>query len=72
MEILKISSRYRRDFRANMICKYCGHIERNVNGYDDDYFHQNVIPNMVCVKCGKKAGKDYKPMKPIYEENEII
>lgn len=43
---------YRRDFRVIYKCENCGHEEENY-GYDDRNFHDNVIPNMKCKKCGK-------------------
>jgi Zn finger protein HypA/HybF involved in hydrogenase expression len=57
MKILEKTYQHRRDFRADMVCEHCGHIEKNVSGYDDTYFHTEVIPNMVCKKCGKKSGE---------------
>lgn len=55
MKIIKSYSFHRRDFRADMECQHCGHVEKNVSCYDDSYFHQQVIPNMVCKQCGKKG-----------------
>lgn len=72
MKIIKIISQNRRDFWADMECEHCGHIEKDVSCYDDDYFHQNVIPNKKCKKCGKTACQEYKPMTPKYEEGVII
>ncbi len=72
MRIQKIISQYRRDFWADMVCEHCGHIEKNVSGYDDEYFHENVIPNMECPQCGKKARADYTPMKPKYAAHIVI
>lgn len=58
---------YRRDFKAIYECEHCGYMEEG-SGYDDSYFHQNVIPKMVCPKCGKQASEDYKPMHTRYPE----
>ena len=52
MKINNIFNQYRRDFRADYKCENCGHIEYNKYGYDDTNFHENVIPNMKCKKCG--------------------
>jgi transcription elongation factor Elf1 len=57
MKILRKLEQHRRDFWADFECEFCGHIEKNVSGYDDTYFHTEVIPNMVCKKCGKKSGE---------------
>lgn len=65
MKIQKITSQNRRDFYAIYECDHCGHTEEG-EGYDDDNFHRNVIPEMICDKCGEKAGKDYRPMGTKY------
>ena len=61
----------RRDFRAIYECEHCGFTQEN-RGYDDANFHQNVIPDMKCPECGKKAGEDYKPMATRYPEGMQI
>lgn len=35
---------------------------------DDEYFHQNVIPDKVCPKCGKKATDDYRPLATTFPD----
>ena len=72
MIILKITSQIRRDFYADMKCEHCGHIEKNVSGYDDDNFHRNVIPRMKCKNCGKTADENYRPMGTKYAADVII
>ena len=54
MRIKEITDQYRRDFRAVYICESCKH-EVKGRGYDDDNFHQNVIPAMKCEKCGEST-----------------
>lgn len=68
MKIKKINSQHRRDFYADYECEHCGHIEKNQSGYDDSYFHENVIPNMTCKSCGKKAGDEYRPLTTKYPD----
>jgi hypothetical protein len=68
MKILKITNQIRRDFWADMECEHCGYIEKNVSGYDDSYFHSEVIPDMECKKCGKKASDDYRPLTTKYPD----
>ena len=53
MKIKELVSQHRRDFTALMECEFCGHQEMNNSGYDDRYYHDNVIPNMKCGKCGE-------------------
>lgn len=72
MRILKINSQNRRDIYADMICESCNTIEKNVSCYDDDYFHETVIPTMKCGNCGNVSTSDYRPMKTKYSTNEII
>jgi hypothetical protein len=71
MKIKKIESQSRRDFHAIYECQHCGHTERGY-GYDDDNFHRNVIPDMQCKKCGKKAPDDYRPMGTKYAAHETV
>jgi transcription elongation factor Elf1 len=71
MKIKKITSQYRRDFQAIYECEHCGHTQTD-SGYDDDYFHRTVIPNMTCPKCGKKAPEDYRPLTTKYEAHEVV
>ena len=72
MKIKKIISQYRRDFRADYICEHCEHVEKNKPGYDDANFHQNVIPDMKCEKCGEKAPADYRPLTTKYPEGKVV
>lgn len=71
MNIKKILSQYRRDFRAIYECEHCGYAFEG-EGYDDSYYHNHVVPGMVCEKCGKKADESYRPLKPKYSEDTII
>jgi len=72
MKIKKIISQSRRDFTAMMICEHCGDEEINSSGYDDDFYHNKVIPKMKCDKCGKEAPADYKAKETKYSADEII
>jgi transcription elongation factor Elf1 len=53
LRIKKITSQHRRDFSAIYECEGCGNVEISDGGYDDRYYHDNVIPNMKCGSCGK-------------------
>jgi hypothetical protein len=68
MRIQKITSQYRRDFTAVMECEHCNYVESNVSGYDDAYFHKNVIPTMKCKKCSKTSDENYRPLTTKYPE----
>ena len=71
MKIQKILSQHRRDFTAIFECEHCGHT-REGRGYDDSYYHQNVIPKMACSECGKKAREDYRPLATKYPDGMSI
>jgi len=72
MKIKQITHQSRRDFTAIMECEHCGNTEINDIGYDDAFYHSNVIPKMKCVKCGKISGDDYRPLTTKYHENQIV
>jgi len=67
MKIKEIKSQHRRDFQAIYVCEHCGD-EIESSGYDDENFHNNVIPNWECDKCGKKAKDDYRALTTKYPE----
>ena len=71
MKIKKITSQNRRDFYAIYECDHCG-TEHEGTGYDDSYFHQNVIQAMVCSECGKTANADYQPRQPKYAPHVVV
>ena len=75
MKILKIVSQNRRDFRAIMECENCGHQQNDHHGYDDRNYHDNVIPQMVCKKCGKSRndlGIVHEPTPTKYGAHEVV
>ena len=71
MRIKEILSKYRRDFKAIYECEHCGDIITKP-GYDDSYFHAQVIPKMICSKCGKTANESYRPLMTKYPDNQVI
>lgn len=71
MKIKKINSQIRRDFTAIYECEHCGNTETH-EGYDDEYFHRNVIPQMVCVSCQRTADDNYRPLTTKYSANQTI
>lgn len=72
MKIKKILSQHRRDFWAIYVCEHCGHESNKESGYDDEHFHQNVIPKMKCTSCGKTSGGNYRPLQTKYPEGVQI
>lgn len=71
MKIKEITYQHRRDFEALYECEHCGNVVEGT-GYDDAHFHQNVIPKMICEKCGKQAGENYRPLTTKYPEGYQI
>ena len=67
MRIKEIISQYRRDFTAIYECEHCGFVETK-RGYDDAYFHNNVVPNMKCPQCGEVVSNTYRPLTTKYPE----
>lgn len=71
MKIKRIKSQHRRDFTAVYECEHCGN-EHEGTGYDDSYFHNHVIPEMKCEKCGKKSPDDYRPLSTKYPDSVTV
>ena len=67
MRIKEMLRQHRRDFTAVFECESC-HAEITMSGYDDENYHTNVIPKMVCKKCGEVAPKTYVPNATKYPE----
>ena len=57
MKLIEIISQHRRDFQGKYKCEFCNTIETDkyMDSYDDNYYHQNVIPNMKCRSCNKST-----------------
>jgi len=71
MKIKRIVSQNRRDFTAIYVCESCGtEVERG--GYDGSYFHNIVIPEMKCGKCGLKALEDYRALTTKYPDGQVV
>jgi predicted RNA-binding Zn-ribbon protein involved in translation (DUF1610 family) len=71
MKITRMNWQHRRDFSAEYTCEGCGNKQIDDSGYDDDYYHRNVIPNKKCAKCGESSitlGVTIKPQKTKYPE----
>ena len=67
MRIKQILNQHRRDFQAIYECEHCGYIHTS-SGYDDSYFHKEVIPKMYCAKCGETADASYIPRSTKYDD----
>lgn len=54
MKIKEITRESGNDFSAIFECEHCGALENRTSGYHDNFYHTQVIPNLVCDKCKKK------------------
>ena len=60
MRITAFLTHYRNDFTANMVCEHCGVEQKLTTGYNDEYYHEKVIPAMHCPSCGlNRAGNPH-------------
>ena len=71
MKIQKIIEQRRRDFTAIFECEHCGETSER-RGYDDSYFHNNVIPKMSCDNCNKTADDNYRPLTTKYPDSQTV
>lgn len=71
MKIKRKIYQNRRDFTAIYECEHC-HAEHEGDGYDDGNFHNNVIPKMVCEKCGQQSTPDYRPLATKYSDDMVV
>jgi primosomal protein N' len=68
MKIKHIISQHRRDFEAVYVCEYCGY-EMKGEGYDDNVFHNTVLPKIKCTLCKKSNHPEYVPRIPKYKDD---
>ena len=58
-----------------MVCEYeCEHCDyvTEMDAYDDQFYHENIIPKIKCPKCGEVAPDDYRPLTTKYPEGYQI
>ena len=60
MQIKIITTQIRNDIYGVLRCEHCGH-EMQFTGYDDEYWHNNVLPAKICPECDKTT-KDIKEL----------
>lgn len=71
MKIKEILSQHRRDMELLLVCEHCDH-EVKRDGYDDRFFHSQVIPSIKCKECGKESGDSYRPLTTKYNDLETV
>ena len=62
---------HRLDFTAVYQCEHCG-AEHTSTGYDDAYFHLQVIPAMKCPECGETAPSNAPKTTPDVPAHVVI
>lgn len=75
MKLIEKMDQHRRDFTGKYECQGCGHVEERRYGYDDDNYHDNVIPAMKCNECGKSTndlGVPNERMATKYAPHEVV
>ena len=77
MKLTKTYGWLRRDFSYDAICEHCGNEEKNISGYDDTNYYENVIPGMKCKKCGessksKDSGEVILCNSPRYDSRAVM
>lgn len=75
MELLRKTNQSRRDFDGILKCQFCGHEEVLKGGYDDEYYHNKVIPSFVCKECNKSTISEndvVRATRPKYAEGYQI
>ena len=70
MRIKQVTSQLGRDFCADMECEHCGHQSKLITGYDDNYYHQKVIPAMTCGSCGKNRSGEVPVLAAPHDLNQ--
>jgi len=71
MYIKEILSRNRRDLTVVFMCEHCGY-EITGHAYDDSYYHEHVVPQKECPRCGRVAASDYKPLEPQHPDWMVL
>lgn len=60
MEIKSLEACYGRDLYGWLVCEHCETPVKLVGGYDDNHWHDNVLPAYHCKTCGKNRAGELK------------
>ena len=52
MRIKEITWRHRNDFHYTAECEHCGNVDKYGDGYADNFYCTQVVPNRHCCDCG--------------------
>ena len=45
------------NFKGDLECEFCKDIVKGYKCYDSYTFHEIIVPNMKCSKCGMRSGR---------------
>lgn len=63
MKITTIRAQHGHDMYGTFTCEHCNKETPMQGGYDDAYYHEEVVPAMHCPHCGKnRAGAQKEPV----------
>ena len=69
MRIKEITEQMRRDFWAIYECEHCDYESPSAqSGYDDEYYHNAVIPHKYCPSCLKNRAGETKEESGVDEK----
>lgn len=56
MKLIEKTHQHRRDFSGILQCEGCNHKQKLNSGYDDTFYHKEVIPKKIkCDNCNKTS-----------------
>ena len=61
---MEITSEHGRDFSATLVCEHCKATQPLMAGYNDTFFHTQVVPSIKCRTCGVDSLKRSKGQNP--------
>ena len=62
----------RYDFHGIFVCEYCGSTQEETTCYDDEYYHETVIPTKIrCKVCGLTTAEG-KNKEPNFHKVELV
>ena len=67
MKIKEWIDQNRNDFWCTYECEHCNHVTGKSSGYNDDYFHNHVIPAKYCPACGLNRAGETKEQSGVNE-----
>lgn len=70
MKIKEVTYQNRNDFYAILECEHCQAEQELKSGYDDDYYHNKVLPAIECKSCSQPRNPAPQPTNISTEEEK--